>query len=322
MAQIDAFRSPVQESQNRNHIGGKMNTLVIGYIAAVVAANVVVSIYGPGVSVLTAFMLIGMVITTRDRLHDMWGANLRRNMGALILAGSGLSLLLGGGVSRIALASGASFLLSESVDALLYHVLRERSWYQRANGSNLASSATDSVLFPVLAFGAFLPWVIAGQFVAKVFGGAIWSWVLRPRMAVAALLLCVAMPLSAQVSVGVGEYHNEFVRQEVVEAVALAPSVLGFTPNVIVSWDMHGDGKPVILPQLGRDLVVNFPIIVGFDVGASAGQWDDYAHWEPHVSARVIAFVRGPLKALSVVSWQPMNSWARAVVVKLDYTLR
>ena len=51
MAQIDAFRSPVQESQNRNHIGGKMNTLVIGYIAAVVAANVVVSIYGPGVSV-------------------------------------------------------------------------------------------------------------------------------------------------------------------------------------------------------------------------------------------------------------------------------
>ena len=85
---------------------------------------------------------------------------------------------------------------------------------------------------------------------------------------------------------------------------------------------MHGDGKPVLLPQLGRDLVVNFPVIVGFDVGASAGPFDDYAHWQPHVSARVIAFVRGPLKALSIVSWQPMNSWARAVVVKLDYTLR
>tara|TARA_R110000744_G_scaffold252013_3_gene367806 strand:- start:1938 stop:2834 length:897 start_codon:yes stop_codon:yes gene_type:complete len=296
--------------------------LVIMYLAAIVAANVIVSVYGPGVSVLTAFVLIGLVITTRDRLHDMWGGNLRRNMAALIVAGSGLSLLFGGGVSRIALASGASVLVSESVDAILYHMLRGRSWYQRANGSNIGSSVVDSVLFPTLAFGVFLPWVVAGQLAAKVFGGAIWTWVLRPRAAVAALLLCVAAPLSGQVSVGVGEYHNEHVTQSVVEVVALAPSFMGFTPNAIVSWDMHGDGRPVLLPQLGRDLVVNFPVIVGFDVGASAGPWDSYAHWEPHVSARVIAFVRGPLKALSIVSWQPMNSWARAVVVKLDYTLR
>jgi hypothetical protein len=36
----------------------------------------------------------------------------------------------------------------------------------------------DSVLFPTIAFGAFLPAIVLGQFVAKVAGGAVWSWIL------------------------------------------------------------------------------------------------------------------------------------------------
>jgi hypothetical protein len=65
----------------------------------------------------------------------------------------------------------------------------------------------------------------------------------------------------------------------------------------------------------------DFPVIVGVDIGASAGPWDDYGHWEPHVAARVLAFISGPWKAITIVSWQPWNEWGRAVVAKLDYTL-
>ena len=263
--------------------------LVTAYLAAIVAANWIVSVWGPAASILTAFVLIGLIVTTRDRLHDAWGANLRRNMGALILGGSAISLLLGSGVTRIALASGAAFLVSESVDAFLYHFLRRRGWYERVNGSNAASSLVDSILFPWIAFGGLMPFITLGQWAAKTFGGAIWSWVLRPRQLATFLLLAVAAPASSQVSVGVGEYHNEFITQTVIESAVLFPSVVGITPNAIIS--------------------------------ASAGPWDDYKHWEPHVAARVLAFIRGPWKAVTIVSWQPWNEWGRAVVVKIDYTL-
>tara|TARA_R110002060_G_scaffold56197_1_gene66589 strand:- start:207 stop:947 length:741 start_codon:yes stop_codon:yes gene_type:complete len=245
-------------------------------------------------------------------------------MGALILAGSGISWMLGGAVQQIALASGVAFLVSETVDALLYHYLRDRSWYHRVNGSNSASALVDSILFPWIAFGGVMPLITLGQWTAKVFGGAIWSWVLRPkRWVIAVGLLSAVVPIQAQtLSVGAGEFHNKFVTQTVIEAVVLSPKFLGFQPNAIISWDLQGDGRPVLLPQLGRDLPIsNYPVIVGADVGVSAGPFDDYTNWEPHVSARVLAFIRGPLKAITIMSWQPWNDWSNAVVVKLDYTV-
>ena len=57
--------------------------------------------------------------------------------------------------------------------------LIRKPWLIKSNGSNLASSAVDSLAFPLIAFGAFMPMVVLGQFAAKVFGGAIWAWMLR-----------------------------------------------------------------------------------------------------------------------------------------------
>jgi len=298
--------------------------LIVGYLIAIVTANLVVAAFGPSASVLTAFCLIGLVITARDRLHDRWGDNLRRNMGALILTGSALSWMLGGGVQRIAIASAIAFLISETVDALLYHYLRDRSWYHRVNGSNSVSALVDSILFPWLAFGGVMPLITLGQWIAKVFGGAIWSWVLHPKRWVIAVGLCAAVvPLQAQtLSVGAGEFHNKFVTQTVIEAVVLTPRFLGFQPNAIISFDVQGDGRPVLLPQIGRDLPLSsYPVIIGTDIGVSVGPFDDYENWEPHISVRVLTFIRGPLKAITIMSWQPWNKWSRSAVIKLDYTL-
>jgi len=46
--------------------------------------------------------------------------------------------------------------------------------------SNVVGAVVDSVIFPMLAFGAFPPALIALQSAAKVGGGAIWSVLLRP----------------------------------------------------------------------------------------------------------------------------------------------
>jgi uncharacterized PurR-regulated membrane protein YhhQ (DUF165 family) len=49
----------------------------------------------------------------------------------------------------------------------------------RLNGSNVPSALTDSLVFPTLAFGAFLWPILLGQFAAKVLGGFVCSLFFR-----------------------------------------------------------------------------------------------------------------------------------------------
>ncbi len=155
---------------------------VVMYLAAIVAANLTVAMWGPSMTVVNAFLFIGLDLTARDKLHDAWHGNgLMWKMGALIATGSVLSWLLNQNAAQIALASFVAFAAASVVDTVAYHMLRNRVWWQRVNGSNVLSAAVDSVLFPSIAFGAFLPVIVLGQFAAKVLGGAAWSAVLGYR---------------------------------------------------------------------------------------------------------------------------------------------
>jgi hypothetical protein len=150
------------------------------YLAAIVAANLLVARFGPWISVVNAFLFIGLDLTTRDKLHDAWqGRALWPKMALLVGAGSALSWLLNRDAGRIAMASFAAFALAGVADTVIYHLLRERAKMLRVNGSNVASAAVDSVAFPALAFGFPLRLdIMLLQFAAKVGGGYIWSWVL------------------------------------------------------------------------------------------------------------------------------------------------
>ena len=149
---------------------------ILMYLAAIVAANLTVATWGPSMTIVNAFLFIGLDLTARDKLHDAWhGRMLWPKMAGLITAGSALSWLINRDAGQIALASFVAFALAGVVDAGAYHLLRHRVWWQRVNGSNVLSAAVDSVVFPTLAFGAFLPVIVLGQFAAKVAGGALWS---------------------------------------------------------------------------------------------------------------------------------------------------
>ncbi len=191
---------------------------IIAYLVAIVAANLSVAYFGPASAPINAFLFIGLDLTLRDRLHDRWSATEQQvkywdvsgfphfpvpmavKMILLIGTGGIITMLLNADAGRIALASTVAFVIAATLDAVVYHTLRRKGWYARANGSNVAGAAADSLLFPTLAFGVFMPWVILGQFVAKVFGGAVWSFVIdRWRVAfAAAALLFVLLPASAQ----------------------------------------------------------------------------------------------------------------------------
>jgi queuosine precursor transporter len=129
---------------------------VAAYAAAIVAANLSVAAFGPAISPVNAFLFIGFDLALRDWLH------IRLNPAAGI----------------IAVASTTAFVAAAAVDWGVFAAVKG-SWLKRSNTSNVAAAAVDSLVFPTLAFGALMPHIVAMQFVAKVLGGALWTWALN-----------------------------------------------------------------------------------------------------------------------------------------------
>ena len=149
------------------------------YAAAMTLANLSVAHFGPWVSPINAFVLIGLDLALRDWLHVRLKA---WQMGALIACTGLLTYALNPAAGMIAVASACAFSAAALVDWATFAKLRG-SWMFRANGSNVAGAAVDSLIFPTLAFGALMPHIVALQFVAKVGGGAVWAWLLSRRLA-------------------------------------------------------------------------------------------------------------------------------------------
>lgn len=154
-------------------------TAIAIYGSAMILANLSVAAFGPAISPVNAFVLIGLDLALRDWLHvrlKVW------QMLALILATGLLTYLLNPAAGKIAIASACAFTAAAVVDWATFFKLKG-SWLFRANGSNVAGAAVDSLIFPTLAFGALMPHIVAMQFVAKVAGGSIWAYILNKRFA-------------------------------------------------------------------------------------------------------------------------------------------
>ncbi len=150
------------------------------YLSALVAANLLVAWLGPWFSPINAFVLIGLDLSLRDKLHDAWqGKGLAWRIGGLIGTAGAISYLLNPAAGMIAIASVSAFCAAMAADSIVYQALRRFSWFTRVNGSNTAGAIVDSIIFPTVAFGAFVPERVAMQFAAKIAGGAAWSFLLR-----------------------------------------------------------------------------------------------------------------------------------------------
>ena len=149
------------------------------YVAAMLLANLLVSKFGPAISPVLAFFLIGFDLSMRDWLHVRLRA--WQMIGLIGVAGA-MTYALNPAAGMIAVASAVAFTSAALVDWATFSRLRG-SWLYRANGSNVAGAAVDSLLFPTIAFGALMPHIVAMQFVAKVAGGAMWAWLLSRRAA-------------------------------------------------------------------------------------------------------------------------------------------
>lgn len=153
-----------------------MKLAIIVYLLSMTAANLLVSKFGPAISPVLAFFLIGMDLALRDWLH----VRLRAIQMLTLIAASGLlTFVLNPAAGQIAVASACAFTLAALTDWSVFAKM-PGSWLRRANASNIAGAAVDSLVFPTIAFGALMPHIVAMQFIAKVAGGAIWAWLLAP----------------------------------------------------------------------------------------------------------------------------------------------
>ena len=145
-----------------------------GFVATVVAANVLTSRFGfvPvgfGLTATAGTYAAGLALALRDSTQDGLG---RVAVLVLVVIGAGLSALLAD--PMIALASGVAFLLSELVDFAVYTPLRararvgDRRWSLAVVASNLAGAVVDTVVFVGIAFGTAVIWpAMPGQLVGK-----------------------------------------------------------------------------------------------------------------------------------------------------------
>lgn len=148
---------------------------VLTYAFAMVAANLSVAAFGPWVTPLNAFLLIGLDLALRDWLH----VRLRMSQMAALIGVSGvLTYGLNPAAGMVAIASASAFTLAAIADWSVFSAVKG-SWLKRANASNVVGAAVDSLVFPTIAFGALLPHIVAMQFVAKVAGGALWAVLLH-----------------------------------------------------------------------------------------------------------------------------------------------
>ncbi len=156
---------------------------VLIYAAAMTAANLSIAHFGPWVSPINAFVLIGLDLALRDWLHMRLKA---WQMLALIGASGALTYVLNPSAQHIVIASAAAFTLAALVD---WHAFTRLpgSWLRRSLVSNVVGAVVDTAVFSALAFVLLAPSpkplevvavISAWQLLAKLVGGSVWAWML------------------------------------------------------------------------------------------------------------------------------------------------
>lgn len=152
------------------------------YLTAIVSANLSSAYFGASASYFNAFFFIGFDLFARDKLHEAWQKKgIVWKMGLLIAFGSLITYAINRNAGDVAKASFIAFACAALADTIVYQILHERNYLVKVNGSNVFGALADSLIFPTLAFGGFMPLVTLGQFIAKVAGGAIWAYLLRKK---------------------------------------------------------------------------------------------------------------------------------------------
>lgn len=149
------------------------------YLAAFVAANLLVKHYGPTGLWFSSFLLIPFDFVCRCIFHETWsGKRLVINLSALTLLSGLITFAINSAALNIALASFAGFAAAQVGAGIFYQRNKKASWFYKVNVSDLLAIVFDSIVFQLVAFSALDITVTGGQVVIKFLGGLLWYFIL------------------------------------------------------------------------------------------------------------------------------------------------
>jgi len=148
------------------------------YIITIAAANWLTARYGfvPvgfGLTATAGTYAIGFAFVFRNLIQEAFGNGTqgRLIMFAAILAGAAFSWWLA--TAALAVASGATFLVSGTADWAVYTPVRRRGWARAAVAGNTVGAVVDTFLFLYLAGFPVLA-AVPGQLVGKAYATVIY----------------------------------------------------------------------------------------------------------------------------------------------------
>lgn len=141
---------------------------LVGYIAAIVAANWLTHRYGLapvgfGLTATAGTYAAGAALMLRNVVQDTLG---RRIVAVAIVAGALLSAFTS--TAALALASGVAFGLSELLDMAVYTPLRKHGWARAVLPASIVGAVVDTFAFLALAGFPVTTLGVAGQLVGKL----------------------------------------------------------------------------------------------------------------------------------------------------------
>lgn len=166
----------------KNHRHRKGTIYALAYLATIILAAWMVAHIGPvpvgfGLYAPAAAYTVGITMVLRDLTQDQLGP---WPTYAALIAGTILSALVSPG---IALAAAAAWLVSETLDQLVYTPLRKRSLVVAVIASNVVGIIADSTIFLWLAFGnlAYFPGQVWAKLVATLAAVVVLKLIYRHR---------------------------------------------------------------------------------------------------------------------------------------------
>jgi len=152
-----------------------MPFLIVIYASAIIAANLLVATFGPGVTPINAFFLIGLDLSLRNYLSFKLT---KTQMFGMILGTGLISYLVNPASGMIAIASCIAFTFAALADWITFQTTAG-SWFKRNFAGNSVGALIDSIIFPTIAFGGLMPAIVLAQFAAKVAGGTAWGYLIN-----------------------------------------------------------------------------------------------------------------------------------------------
>lgn len=149
------------------------------YLAALIAANLIVKHFGSHGLWFSSAILIPFDFVCRCIFHETWkGFKLVRNLVVLTLISGIITVAFNYNALNIALASFTGIVAVQVFAGLFYQAFKNKSYLFKVNLSDLVAIIVDSIVFQLVAFKTVDLSVTGGQILIKIFGGLFWYFII------------------------------------------------------------------------------------------------------------------------------------------------